>query len=63
MMQELDEHLESEQRVRETEDAQAQLQAQKYKLAPKSRPEKVDYFKQIRACLIRDYQQRWGDQW
>lgn len=62
MRQELDEHL-ANQREQETQDTQAVVQAQKSRWAPKGRPEKVDFFTQVRAALIRDYQQRWGDQW
>ncbi|ORY27081.1 ABC transporter [Naematelia encephala] len=63
MQQELAEYLQDPSRVEQTENTQAMIQAQKSKLAPKNRPEKVDFFTQVRAALIRDYQQRWGDQW
>jgi len=63
MREELEAHLEDEARVRDTEESQRQIQAQKSKRAPKSRPEKVDFMTQVKAALIRDYQQRWGDKW
>ncbi|WWC67189.1 uncharacterized protein I206_101096 [Kwoniella pini CBS 10737] len=63
MRQELDEHLKNDQKSQETRQTQEALQKEKYKLAPKKRSEKVDYFTQVRAALIRDYQMRWGDQW
>ncbi|WVR04900.1 hypothetical protein IAU60_001912 [Kwoniella sp. DSM 27419] len=64
MRKELDEHLANRDELRQQTDfAQTELQRQKHKLAAKKRPEKVDYFTQVRAALIRDYQQRWGDQW
>lgn len=63
MQEELEQHKRDTQVQDETRLAQENLQMQKYKLAPKKRPEKVDYLTQVRAALIRDYQQRWGDQW
>ncbi|OCF60041.1 ABC transporter [Kwoniella mangroviensis CBS 10435] len=63
MRQELDEHLKNDQKSQETRDTQDALQKEKHRLAPKKRSEKVDYFTQVRAALIRDYQMRWGDQW
>ncbi|WWC57723.1 uncharacterized protein I303_100257 [Kwoniella dejecticola CBS 10117] len=63
MRRELDEHLKDEHRSHETRETQEALQKEKHKLAPKKRSEKVDYFTQVRAALIRDYQMRWGDQW
>jgi ATP-binding cassette subfamily G (WHITE) protein 2 (SNQ2) len=63
MREELEAHLRDESRQAETEAAQDAIQTQKSKLAPKGRPEKVDFFTQVRAALIRDYQMRWGDQW
>jgi ATP-binding cassette subfamily G (WHITE) protein 2 (SNQ2) len=64
MYDELERHLSDEEsRRQETEHTQAAVQQQKSKLAPKGRPEKVSFFEQVRAALIRDYQQRWGDQW
>ncbi|OCF41123.1 ABC transporter [Kwoniella heveanensis CBS 569] len=64
MREELDAHLSNTQKLREeTELAQAEVQRQKDKWARKRSPERADYFTQVRAALIRDYQQRWGDQW
>lgn len=63
MRQELDAHLRSEATKADTEQAKGELQRQKDKYAPKKRPERVSYAKQVKAALIRDYQQRWGDQW
>lgn len=64
MQQEVEDHLHNmEELKRRTGEAQEALQMQKSKYAPKKRPEKVDYFTQVKAALIRDYQQRWGDQW
>ena len=63
MQQELEEHLRDTSREQETEDSKKVIQQQKNKLAPKGRPEKVDFFTQVKAALIRDYQMRWGDQW
>lgn len=63
MRAELEEHLQDTNREKETEAAQNTIQQQKSRYAPKKRPEKVDFFTQVRAALIRDYQMRWGDQW
>jgi ABC-type multidrug transport system permease subunit len=64
MRDELNAHLEQEDELNKvTENAQSELQLQKHKWAFKGRPEKVNYFQQVHAALIRDYQQRWGDQW
>ncbi|WVF72570.1 hypothetical protein IAT40_007387 [Kwoniella sp. CBS 6097] len=64
MREELDAHLSNTQKLQEeTQLAQAEVQRQKDKWARKSSPERADYFTQVRAALIRDYQQRWGDQW
>ncbi|WWD19932.1 hypothetical protein CI109_104404 [Kwoniella shandongensis] len=64
MREELDAHLKDTASLdRKTKEAQDVIQQQKSKGAIKGRPEKVDYFTQVKAALIRDYQQRWGDQW
>lgn len=63
MHQELDEHLASENLSKDTEEAQRFIQDQKEKQAIKSLPQKASFATQVRAALIRDYQQRWGDQW
>jgi ATP-binding cassette subfamily G (WHITE) protein 2 (SNQ2) len=63
MREEVEAHLRDESRQAQTEATQDAIQQQKSKLAPKKRPEKVDFFTQVRAALIRDYQMRWGDQW
>jgi len=64
MNKELEEYLKDTTTLdRETGEAQDALQAQKTKRAMKSRPERVDYFTQVKTALIRDYQQRWGDQY
>lgn len=63
MREELEAHLADESRKTQTEATQDAIQQQKSKLAPKKRAEKVDFFTQVRAALIRDYQMRWGDQW
>lgn len=63
MQQELEEHLRDSAREEETRASQDVIQQQKNKLAPKKRPERVDFFTQVKAALIRDYQMRWGDQW
>lgn len=63
MQQELEEHLRDSSREEQTEASKQVIQQQKNKLAPKKRPEKVDFFTQVKAALIRDYQMRWGDQW
>ena len=64
MMEELETHLADKEGMdRQTKSTQEAVQQQKSKFAAKSRPEKVDYFTQVKAALIRDYQQRWGDQW
>ncbi|WRT63331.1 uncharacterized protein IL334_000236 [Kwoniella shivajii] len=62
MREELDHHLSSDEKSKETRATQEALQKEKYKWAPKKRSEKVDYPTQVRAALIRDYQMRWGDQ-
>ncbi|WVW81393.1 hypothetical protein I302_103385 [Kwoniella bestiolae CBS 10118] len=63
MRKELEDHLKSDEKSQQTRDTQDALQKEKHKLAPKQRSEKVDFFTQVRAALIRDYQMRWGDQW
>jgi ABC-type multidrug transport system ATPase subunit len=63
MREELEQHLREESIKAETEATQDAIQQQKSRLAPKKRAEKVDFFTQVRAALIRDYQMRWGDQW
>jgi len=63
MREDLEAHLRDESRKAETEKTQEAIQHQKSKYAPKKRAEKVDFVTQVRAALIRDYQQRWGDQW
>jgi ATP-binding cassette subfamily G (WHITE) protein 2 (SNQ2) len=63
MHDELDRHLEDETLKHDTEDAQRSIQAQKSKFAIKAFPQRVSYGTQVKAALIRDYQQRWGDQW
>lgn len=63
MQQELEEHLQDTSREQETEASKAVVQQQKSRFAPKGRPERVDFFSQVKAALIRDYQMRWGDQW
>lgn len=63
MRQELEDHMCDSKRQKETEAFQEIIQRQKHKFAPKHRPEKVDFYTQVRAALIRDWQMRWGDQW
>lgn len=63
MLLELDHHLASEQNQHDTEAAQKAIQASKEKFAIKAFPQKASFATQVRAALIRDYQQRWGDQW
>lgn len=64
MREELDQHLQDQSIVEEeTENARQAIQKQKSKWTSKKRPEKVDYFTQVRTALIRDYQRRWGDQY
>jgi ABC-type multidrug transport system permease subunit len=64
MRAELDEHLQRQQETtKDTEDVQRVVQMQKSKWAAKKRPEKVDYFTQVKTALIRDYQRRWGDKY
>ena len=63
MQEELEAYLADSEREEMTRMTQDNIQTQKARLALKGRPEKVDYFTQVRAALIRDYQQRWGDQW
>jgi ATP-binding cassette subfamily G (WHITE) protein 2 (SNQ2) len=63
MRDDLEAHLRDETRKAETEKTQEAIQHQKSKYAPNKRAEKVDFVTQVRAALIRDYQQRWGDQW
>ncbi|KAK8853503.1 hypothetical protein IAR55_004210 [Kwoniella newhampshirensis] len=64
MREELEAHLKDKTALdRKTKETQEAIQQQKSKYALKGRPEKVDYFTQVKAALIRDYQQRWGDQW
>lgn len=63
MREDLQAHLRDESRQAQTERTQSAIQQQKSKWAPKKRAEKVDFFTQVQAALIRDYQQRWGDQW
>jgi len=64
MREELDEHLaDKEARAKETSLTQQSINAQKHPFAQKGRPERIDYFGQVKAAMIRDYQQRWGDQW
>lgn len=63
MRAELEEHMGSAQIKADSEAARGELQRQKDRWAPKGRPEKVNYMTQVKAALIRDYQQRWGDQW
>ncbi|WWC95636.1 hypothetical protein V866_002501 [Kwoniella sp. B9012] len=63
MRQELDAYLSSNEKDVETENTRSIIQHQKDKWARKVRPEKVNYVAQVKAALIRDYQQRWGDQW
>ena len=63
MREELDTHLADRKAlVARTHGAQDSLQKQKTKGALKSRPERVDYFTQVRVGLVRNYQQRWEDQ-
>jgi ABC-type multidrug transport system ATPase subunit len=63
MKAELDEHLSSEAVHSDTVQAQEELQRQKDKRAIKRLPQRANYWTQVKAALIRDYQQRWGDQW
>ena len=63
MLKECEEYMNDPEREEMTKLTQEDLQNQKAKLAVKGRPERVSYFTQVRAALIRDYQQRWGDQW
>ncbi|WWD20474.1 hypothetical protein CI109_104950 [Kwoniella shandongensis] len=62
MREELDQYLADEVPRHETAIATAVIQKQKDRWALKSWPQRVDYFTQVQAALIRDYQQRWGDQ-
>jgi ABC-type multidrug transport system ATPase subunit len=63
MREELDEHIGSEAVRADSDAAREELQRQKGRWAPKGRPERVSFATQVRAALVRDYQQRWGDQW
>ena len=64
MKRELDEHRRDSATLNgKTLETQAAIQLQKNRWAQNSRPEKVDYWSQVLAALIRDYQRRWGDQY
>jgi ABC-type multidrug transport system permease subunit len=63
MKAELDEHLGSEALHSDTVQAQEEIQRQKDKRAIKRLPQRANFATQVKAALIRDYQQRWGDQW
>ena len=64
MREEVKAHLADEEGLKlKTQSAQHALQAKKAKTAFKSRPERANYFSQVRFALVRDSQQRWGDKW
>lgn len=64
MRQELEDHLKSTNAVAETtRQAQESTLIKKNKGVPKSWPMVTSLPLQVKAALIREYQQRWGDQW
>ena len=64
MRDEVDDHLADQTRLEEeTALVKEVINSQKQRGAPKGRSERISYPGQVRAALIRDYQQRWGDQW
>jgi len=64
MREEVEAHLADEEtREKETKLTQEVIDSQKQRWAQKGRSERISYAGQVRAALIRDYQQRWGDQW
>ena len=64
MNAELEEYLGNEAaREEETKIMREAVDVQKHRYTPKNRPERINYFGQVQAALVRDYKQRWGDQW
>ncbi|WVQ84782.1 hypothetical protein IAT38_006939 [Cryptococcus sp. DSM 104549] len=63
MRAELDEHKADASVLEQTEKTKELVHLQKDKWASRRGPEKVDFVTQVRAAMIRDYQQRWGDKW
>ncbi|KAK4687938.1 hypothetical protein P7C73_g2176, partial [Tremellales sp. Uapishka_1] len=64
MREELEAYMQDEEsRKKEGERTRALVLAEKNKGASKKGPEKESFATQVKTALIRDYQQRWGDQW
>jgi ATP-binding cassette subfamily G (WHITE) protein 2 (SNQ2) len=64
MNEELERHLADQEALeRETSALQAVVQREKHKYAIKREPHTTSYALQVKTALVREYQQRWGDQW
>ncbi|KAK4049723.1 hypothetical protein OIV83_003998 [Microbotryomycetes sp. JL201] len=64
MREELDSYLSNTDALdRETRDAKAVVQREKHKYAIKREPHTTSFARQVKASLIREYQQRWGDKY
>ncbi|KAK4056102.1 hypothetical protein OIO90_002833 [Microbotryomycetes sp. JL221] len=64
MQQELESYLGNTQALeQETQDAHAVVQREKHKYAIKREPHTVSFGRQVKASIVREAQQRWGDKW
>lgn len=64
MAEELEQHLANEQELQSrTSDIKEIVQREKHKQAIKREPQTTSFWLQTKTALVREYQQRWGDQW